>query len=182
MARFRDVRDIAKYEHVVEFAVIPASRTKVGAHIERQISAPNAIDREHVQRQEPVRDRGTLTGSCRLSFQQEDEMDATEKPKRRREATDERSPDQSDAMVSDITGRETGSAFLSDASQPIGAHPRSEVTSRHDEGSGANETIDGLTPTEEAIRRGAEDLPIGVADRDPEDLPVFDRGQAPPKV
>jgi hypothetical protein len=109
-------------------------------------------------------------------------MDATEKPKRRLEAIDETTQDQSDPMLSDITGRETGSAFLSDALKPIGAHPRSEVTSRHDEGSGANETIDGLRATEEAIRRGAEDLPIVLADRDPEDLPVFDRGQALPKV
>jgi hypothetical protein len=85
-------------------------------------------------------------------------------------------------MLSDITGRETGSAFLCDASKPIGAHPRSEVTSRHDEGSGANETIDGLTPTEETLRRGAEDLPLGLPDRDPEDLPVFDRGQSLPEL
>jgi hypothetical protein len=107
-------------------------------------------------------------------------MDRTDKPKRP-EAADGTTPNQSDAMPSDITSREPDSAFASDASKPIGAHPRSEVTGRHDAGSGANETIDGLTPTEEAIRRAAEDMPIGRPD-EPEDVPVFDRAQAPPKV
>jgi hypothetical protein len=83
-------------------------------------------------------------------------------------------------MPSDVTGPEADSVFREEASKPIGAHPRSEVTGRHDAGSGANETVDGLTPTEEAIRRGAEDKPIGGSER--EDVPVFDRGQAPPKV
>jgi hypothetical protein len=100
-------------------------------------------------------------------------MDATE---------NETAQDQSDAKLSDTPGREPDSAFLSDASKPIGAHPRSEVTGRHDEGSGANETAHGLTPTEEAMRRGAEDVPVGLPDGAPEDLPVFDRGQVLPKV
>jgi hypothetical protein len=107
-------------------------------------------------------------------------MDRTDKPKRPPQAADETTQNQSDAILSDVAGREPESAFLSDASKPIGAHPRSEVTGRHDAGSGANETADGLTPTEEAIRRGAEDKPIGGPE--PEDMPVFDRGQAPPKV
>jgi hypothetical protein len=102
-------------------------------------------------------------------------MDRTDKPKRPKEATD-------DAVLSNITGREPGSAFASDASKPIGAHPRSEVTGRHDAGSGANETVDGLTPTEEAIRHAAEETPAGRPDREPEEMPVFDRGRAPPKV
>jgi hypothetical protein len=109
---------------------------------------------------------------------QEDEMNRTDKPKRPEETTQK----PSEAMPSDITGREPDSAFASDASKPIGAHPRSEVTGRHDAGSGANETVDGLTSMEEAIRRAAEDMPVGRTDREPEDLPVFDRGQALPKV
>jgi hypothetical protein len=100
-------------------------------------------------------------------------MDRTDKPKRPREAAHEPTKNQSDAMLSDVTSREADSAFLEDASKPIGTHPRSEVTGRHDAGSGANETVDGLTPTEEAIRRGAEDKPIGRPER--EDVPVFDR-------
>jgi hypothetical protein len=49
--------------------------------------------------------------------------------------------------------------------EPVGAQPRSEITGRHNAGSGANETIDGLTSSEEAIRGGAEDTPIGIPDR-----------------
>src|SRR6187551_1184983 len=41
----------------------------------------------------------------------------------------------------------------------IATHPRSEVTARHDEGSGANETVDGLDELQEAVRHGAEDIP-----------------------
>ena len=107
-------------------------------------------------------------------------MDPTEKTMPLREVPTEGPQDHSDVALSDITGGEPGSGFLSDATKPIGAHPRGEITGRHDEGSGANETIDGLTPTEEAIRRGAEDVPVGKPER--EDVPVFDRGHAPPKV
>jgi hypothetical protein len=79
-------------------------------------------------------------------------------------------------------------ARMSTANEPagiarsIGARPRSEVTSGHDVGSDANETVDGLTSTEEAIRRGAEDTPIGAPEQELEELPVFDRGDALPKV
>ena len=38
--------------------------------------------------------------------------------------------------------------------QPVGARPKSDETAIHDAGSGANETIDGLNATEEALRRG----------------------------
>jgi hypothetical protein len=75
---------------------------------------------------------------------------------------------------------ESASRPASEIDKPIGARPRSEVTGRHDAGSGANETIDGLDATSEAIRRAAEDIPIGAPD-DAEDLPVFDRGGALPK-
>jgi hypothetical protein len=73
------------------------------------------------------------------------------------------------------------SAFASDVKKPIGARPRSEITGRHDAGSGANETIDGLNSLDEATRRAAEDTPLGAPDGE-KDLPVFDRGDAPPKV
>jgi hypothetical protein len=59
--------------------------------------------------------------------------------------------------------------------QPIGAHPKSEETGKHDAGSGANETIDGLDSSAEAIRQGAEDIPVGLRKR--KDVPVFDRGR-----
>jgi hypothetical protein len=78
-------------------------------------------------------------------------------------------------------GAEPGAASEDDVHQPIGARPRSETTGRHDDGAGANETVDGLSDTEEATRRAAEDLPTGRNERD-EDTPVFDRGDTPPRV
>ena len=60
--------------------------------------------------------------------------------------------------------------------------PRSEITGRHDEGSGANETIDGLDEIQEAVRHGAEDIPASEQDDDFERLPVFDRAESEPKV
>jgi len=62
------------------------------------------------------------------------------------------------------------------------SRPKSQVTGRHDEGSGANETIDGLDELQEAIRHGAEDIPSSDKDREFERLPVFDRGESEPKV
>ena len=62
------------------------------------------------------------------------------------------------------------------------SRPRSEITGRHDEGSGANETIDGLDELQEAARHGAEDIPVSDRDRDFEKLPVFDRGESERKV
>lgn len=64
----------------------------------------------------------------------------------------------------------------------IMSRPRSEITGRHDEGSGANETIDGLDEIEEAIRHGAEDIPASEKGDDFKRLPVFDRAQSEPKV
>jgi hypothetical protein len=72
-------------------------------------------------------------------------------------------------------------AFASEIKKPIGERPRSEITGRHDAGSGANETVDGLTSLDEATRRGAEDVPLGAPEEE-KDLPVFDRGDALPKV
>jgi len=59
----------------------------------------------------------------------------------------------------------------------------SERTNVHDEGSDANDTPDGLTESEEAVRHAAEDIPTGapLAGRT-ETVPVFDRGSLPPKV
>jgi hypothetical protein len=68
------------------------------------------------------------------------------------------------------------------APHPPGGQPRSGITGRHDEGSGANETIDGLNATEESLRQGAEETPIGAADKPLDEVPVFDRGDLPPKV
>jgi len=55
--------------------------------------------------------------------------------------------------------------------------PRSSVTDAHDAGSGANETVGGLSGTEEMTRQAAEDEAPGLADVDGEadDTPVFDR-------
>jgi hypothetical protein len=51
---------------------------------------------------------------------------------------------------------------------------------RHDSGSQANETVDGLDAATEALRHAAEDTPSGTAPEDVEKTPVFDRaGQAP---
>jgi hypothetical protein len=65
--------------------------------------------------------------------------------------------------------------------KPIGATPRSLVTGAHDPGSGPNETIDGLTDTEEALRRAAEETPSGGEVPEP-DVPVFDRAGALPRL
>ena len=46
---------------------------------------------------------------------------------------------------------------------------------------GANETEDGLTDAEEMTRQAAEDIPTG-SNVEEEDVPVFDRGDLPPKV
>lgn len=64
----------------------------------------------------------------------------------------------------------------------ITARPKSAITGRHDEGSGANETIDGLDEIQESIRHGAEDIPLSDKDRDFERLPVFDRAESERKV
>jgi len=62
------------------------------------------------------------------------------------------------------------------------SRPRSEITGRHDEGSGANETIDGLDEYQEAARQGAEDIPVSDRDTEFEKLPVFDRAESERKV
>ena len=109
-------------------------------------------------------------------------MDRTEKPKKRREFANHGEVSETDAAaLPSLTGRET-SKSPSDIARSIGTHPRSEVTGRHDAGSGANETVDGLTSSEESTRRGAENTPIGAPEEDLDKIPVFDRADALPKV
>lgn len=64
----------------------------------------------------------------------------------------------------------------------IAARPRSEITGRHDEGSGANETIDGLDEVQEALRHSVEDIPASEKPETIEKVPVFDRAAIEPKV
>ena len=53
---------------------------------------------------------------------------------------------------------------------------------RHDAGSGANETTDGLDASTEALRHAAEDTPSGALPDDLEKVPVFDRADLAPKI
>lgn len=65
---------------------------------------------------------------------------------------------------------------------PDQPHKR-ERTKPHDAGSDVNDTIDGLTESEEAARHAAEDIPTGQDPADSaESVPVFDRGSLPPKA
>jgi hypothetical protein len=52
----------------------------------------------------------------------------------------------------------------------------------HDSGSQANETVDGLDATTEALRHAAEDTPSGANPEDVEKTPVFDRAGEAPKI
>lgn len=53
---------------------------------------------------------------------------------------------------------------------------------RHDAGSGANETSDGLDATSEALRHTTEDSPSGAKPDKVETVPVFDRADRAPKI
>ena len=53
---------------------------------------------------------------------------------------------------------------------------------RHDTGSGANETVDGLDATTEELRHAAEDTPSGAGPGKIEKTPVFDRADIAPKI
>ncbi|RUX72356.1 hypothetical protein EN925_24030 [Mesorhizobium sp. M7A.F.Ca.US.006.04.2.1] len=98
-------------------------------------------------------------------------------------ANDKPIPEEDAAVLESIAGHEdrhgAGPGVLGshDIEQPIGAQPRSEITGRHDEGAGANETVDGLSDTEEMTRSFAEDIPTGLSEGDDEDVPVFERGR-----
>jgi hypothetical protein len=63
----------------------------------------------------------------------------------------------------------------SEAGQQVTAQP-------HDSGSQANETMDGLDATTEALRHAAEDTPSGGPPNDVENVPVFDRADLAPKI
>ncbi|WP_186417044.1 hypothetical protein [Bosea sp. CS1GBMeth4] len=71
-----------------------------------------------------------------------------------------------------------------EAEAPISDRRRaSDETNVHDAGSDANDTMDGLTEQEEAVRRAAEDIPTGADPAGPtEATPVFDRASKPPKL
>jgi hypothetical protein len=53
---------------------------------------------------------------------------------------------------------------------------------RHDSGSGANETVDGLDATTEELRHAAEDMPSGAGPGKIDKTPVFDRADLAPKI
>jgi hypothetical protein len=53
---------------------------------------------------------------------------------------------------------------------------------RHDTGSQANETVDGLDAATESLRHAAEDTPSGAAHDNIEKVPVFDRAGQAPKI
>jgi hypothetical protein len=53
---------------------------------------------------------------------------------------------------------------------------------RHDAGSGANETIDGLDGITEELRHAAEDMRSGSGPGKIENTPVFDRGDLAPII
>jgi hypothetical protein len=55
-------------------------------------------------------------------------------------------------------------------------------TRPHDSGSQANETVDGLDATAEALRKATEDTPSGASPDDVEKTPVFDRADAAPHI
>ena len=72
---------------------------------------------------------------------------------------------------------------LAEAEGAAAVHQVSLRTNIHDEGSDANDTEDGLTESEEAVRHAAEDIPTGQRPEGPIDsVPVFDRGSLPPRV
>jgi hypothetical protein len=113
-------------------------------------------------------------------------MDRKEKPQTASDYANQREVSEGTARTlpgpggrEDDSGAEPGRWSSEDVKQPIGAQPRSAVTGRHDSGSGANETADGLNATEEMTRAAAEDVPLDPdadADEEPtEDTPVFDR-------
>ena len=78
-----------------------------------------------------------------------------------------------------LTKDESMNKTNSDAGVDAGKQVSSK---RHDAGSGANETTDGLDATNEALRHAAEDTPSGAAPEDVETVPVFDRADLAPKI
>ena len=67
--------------------------------------------------------------------------------------------------------------------EPSTAETGEQLPARpHDSGSQANETVDGLDTTAEALRHAAEDTPTGTGPDDVEKTPVFDRAGLAPKI
>jgi len=117
-------------------------------------------------------------------------MDRIERRKKRSDFANEPEVSERDApLLVTPQGREPGAhnAVPSVADEEIAAKtpgvvPRSEVTGPVDQG-GDEETDDGLNASAEAVRRAAEDVPVGEESEKAKDcVPVFDRGEAPPKV
>ena len=66
---------------------------------------------------------------------------------------------------------------------PAAAETGKQVPARpHDSGSAANETVDRLDATTEALRHAAEDTPTGNGLGDIEKVPVFDRADLAPRI
>jgi hypothetical protein len=67
--------------------------------------------------------------------------------------------------------------------QPDPSTAGEQVPARpHDSGSQANETVDGLDATTEALRHAAEDIPSSENPEDVDKVPVFDRADLAPKI
>jgi hypothetical protein len=80
-----------------------------------------------------------------------------------------------------IHSKETPMAKSNHEPKPVEAGE--QVPARqHDSGSQANETVDGLDATAEALRHAAEDTPSGANPDDVERTPVFDRADLAPKI
>jgi hypothetical protein len=66
---------------------------------------------------------------------------------------------------------------------PKPAEAGEQVPTRpHDSGSAANETVDGLDASADALRHAAEDTPSGASSKDVEKTPVFARADLAPKI
>jgi hypothetical protein len=67
--------------------------------------------------------------------------------------------------------------------KPGTAETGEQISTRpHESGSAANETVDGLDATTEALRHAAEDTPSRAGQDDVEKTPVFDRAGLAPKI
>jgi hypothetical protein len=67
--------------------------------------------------------------------------------------------------------------------KPSASETGEQIPARpHDSGSAANETVDGLDATTEALRHAAEDTPPAGRPDDVEKTPVFDRAGEAPKI
>ena len=88
-----------------------------------------------------------------------------------------------DERIPDAPGRPDEAAVRPDDLAVARPRRASDETNIHDEGSDANDTPDGLTEQEEAVRQAAEDIPTGADPSAPsEAIPVFDRGGLPPRI